>query len=183
MLGALVQKVATQLDHIGLEAAGQQGRAVLDRGAEADAAVQAPVFQGQQPVPQGAALGAGQISGGGDQQQVAARQAETLERAAGAGLDPVDAVADGYGADGNLERGGEGPGLTQPALAVAIRLGRDPGHARISGGLKQQTQGFLTRAGGRGNGAVGLVHDGQSQFVDRGRGTAWDHRRTVTAKV
>ena len=183
VLGALVQQVAAQLDHVGLEAASQQGRAVLDRGAEADAAVQAAVLEGQQPVPQGAALGAGEVVGAGDQQQVAARQAEPFQRAAGAGLDPVDAVADGHGADRDLEGRGEGPGLAEPAFAVAVRFGGDAGDAGIGGGLEQKTQGFLARAGRRRYGAFGLMHDGQSQFVDRGRGAAGDHRRTVTAKV
>jgi len=183
MLGALVQEVAFQLDHVGLEAPGQQARAVLDRGAEADAAVQAAILQGQQAVPEGAALGAGEIGGAGDQQQIAARQAETLQRTAGAGLDPVDAVADGDGAHRNLEGRGEGPGLAEPAFAVAVWFGRNPRDAGVGGGLEQQAQGFLARAGRRGNGAVGLMHDGQSQFVDRGRGAAWDHHRTVTMKV
>ena len=82
-----------------------------------------------------------------------------------------------------MEGRGEGPGLAEPAFAVAVRLGRDPRDAGIGGGLEQQAQGFLARAGRRGNGAVGLMHDGQSQFVDRGRGAAWDHHRTVTMKV
>ena len=183
VLGALVEQVAAQLDDVGLEAAGQQGGAVLDRGAEADAAVQAAVLEGQQAIPEGAAFGSGEVAGAGDQQQVAARQAEAFERAAGAGLDAVDAVADGHGADRDLEGRGEGPGLTEPALAVAVGFGGHPRHAGIGGGLEQQAQGFLARAGRRRYGAFGLMHDGQGQFVDRGRGAAGDHRRTVTVKV
>jgi hypothetical protein len=183
VLGALVEQVAAQLHHIGLEATGQQGRAVLDRRAEADAAVQAAVLQGQQPVPEGAALGPGQVAGAGDQQQVTARQTEPFQRPAGAGLDAVDAVVDRYGADRDLEGRGEGPGLAQPALTVALGPGRDTGHTGIGGRLKQQSQRFLARPHRRRNGAFGLMHNGDGQFVDRGRGTAGDHRSNVRAKV
>ena len=51
--GALVQHVAGQLDHVGLEAPRQQGRAVLDRGAEADPLEQAAILQRRADGPTG----------------------------------------------------------------------------------------------------------------------------------
>ncbi|MNT20523.1 hypothetical protein D3C72_1558330 [compost metagenome] len=89
---ALVQDVTGDLHHVGLEAAGDQGRAVLHRGDEADLAEDAAFLQRLQPGPQGAAFGPGQIGGVLHQDGVAARQAHAFQRAAGAGLDPVQTV-------------------------------------------------------------------------------------------
>ena len=189
MLGALIQQVDRQFDQIGLEAPGQQGGSVLERGAEADAAEQPARLQRLQPVPQGAALGPGQVVGAGNQQGVAARQAQPLQRPARPGLDPVDAVGDRHGADGDLEGRGEGPGLTQPPFAIAVRLGGDEGHAGVGGGLQQEAEGLLARAGrqGRIGGGVhrarGFVHDRDGQLVDRRGRAVGKHRRTVTVKV
>jgi hypothetical protein len=82
-----------------------------------------------------------------------------------------------------VTRKGDGKGQAWPALAVAVRPGRHQGDAGVGGGLKQEAQSLLARAGGRGQGAFRLVHDGESQLFDRRRGAVRDHCRTLRAKA
>ncbi|MNE40143.1 hypothetical protein D3C80_1341360 [compost metagenome] len=173
--GALVQDVAGQLHHVRLEAPRQKAGAVLDRGDEADLAEDAARLERLQPIPQGAALGAGQIGGALHQDGVATRQAHALQRAAGARLDPVQAVGQRHGAHGDAEGRREGPGLTQQTLDVALGPGRDQTDACVARCLQQMAHGVLPLTGRQRAGPFGLCHHSDGEPVGRRRRNSESH--------
>jgi hypothetical protein len=90
----LVQQIDGQLHDIRLEPPSHQGGAIVQRGTETNPSEKPPILEGASPLPQGPAFGSGQITGLANQQGVTARQTQALQRAAGAGLDPVQTVVE-----------------------------------------------------------------------------------------